>query len=179
MIRLSAFIAAAAFGSDVGWQPLPEGGTEYIIQLGPHDLDALRRGRPVQSDIPPSAGEVRSYRIIVGSGSLPREAPPPRPAYRAEPGGRPSDGWPALPVEPREKARTPGAAAGLSSSAGSTGQANRGAGPSAEPAKPWLWLTVTLLGLFASLGSNVYLGWIALDLWRRCRRLMTSRTAAA
>jgi hypothetical protein len=183
MIRVPLLIAAAAFGSDVGWRPLPEGGTEYIIQLGPHELDALRRGRPVESDIPRSAGEVRAYRIIFGTAMLPREAPPPRSAYRAEAGSRPTYGSPASLAKPQEKARTAApaarvAAAGSSGSAATTaGQANRGGRPSAEPAKPWLWLSVTLLGLFASLGSNVYLGWIALDLWRRCRRLTTGRSS--
>jgi hypothetical protein len=192
MIRLSLLIATAAFGSDVGWQPLPEGGTEYIIQLGPHELDALRRGRPFESDVPRSAGEVRAYRIVVGTAILPHEAPPPRSAYRAEPGRRWTDVWPAPLAEPEDKARAGQPAprgAGLSGNAGSTvGQANRDthAGresrqvSSAEPAaKPWLWLTVTLMGLFASLGSNLFLGWIALDLRRRCRRLMPGRAGAA
>ena len=78
MVRLSLFIAAAAFGSDVGWQPLPEGGTEYIIQLNPYELNVLRRHLPLQSDVPRSAGEVRAYRIVVGNDILPRLAPRPR-----------------------------------------------------------------------------------------------------
>ena len=184
MIRISLLIAAAAFGSDVGWQQLPEGGTEYIIQLSPYELDALRRHRPVESDVPRSAGEVRAYRIIVGTGILPREAPPPRPVYHAPPASRPTGGWPAFSAEPDGNARDKApaarvATAGSTGSAATTvGQANRGARTSAEAPKPWLWLTATLMGLFASLGSNVYLGWIALDLRRRCRRLMTRRSSA-
>jgi hypothetical protein len=208
MIRLSLIVAAAAFGSDVGWQPLPDGGTEYIIQLNPYEIDALRRGLPFQSDIPRRAGEVRAYRIMVGTAALPRRSPPSLPTYRAEPARPTTDGWPALLARPESSPRAappaahaPAAQGGTAASSGTArspvgpatpagvsrdtqstgGQANRGdrgtQGP-AEPAKPWLWLTVTLL-LFASLGSNVYLGWIALDLWRRCRRLMTRTSTAA
>jgi hypothetical protein len=38
-----------------------------------------------------------------------------------------------------------------------------------QPAKPWLPLTLTLLGLFASLGGNVFLGWVAWDSYNRSR----------
>jgi hypothetical protein len=38
-----------------------------------------------------------------------------------------------------------------------------------EPAKPWLPLTLTILGLFASLGANVFLGWIAWGFRRQCQ----------
>ena len=118
--------AAAAMGIDVGWQRLPEGGMQYIIQLDPQTLDALRDGQPIQSDIPSDAGEIRSYRIVMGAGMSkpPREAPPP-----------------PAPVTPAP----------------------------VEPAKPWLPLTLTLLGLFASLGANAFLGWIAWGFRRRCQ----------
>jgi hypothetical protein len=117
-------IAAATVGIDVGWQRMPEGGMQYIIQLDRQTLDALRAGEPLQSDIPPGVGEIRSYRIVVGDSKLPRESPPEQPATPA--------------VKP----------------------------PSAtEPAKPWVPLTLTLLGFFASLGANVYLGWIVWQ-WR-------------
>ena len=38
-----------------------------------------------------------------------------------------------------------------------------------EPAKPWLPLMLTLLALFASIGANIFLGWIAWGLRRRCQ----------
>ena len=69
-------IAAATLGFDVGWQRLPEGGMEYIIQLDPQTLAALQAGQPIQSDIPTAAGEVRSYRIVLGKAKLPRDMPP-------------------------------------------------------------------------------------------------------
>jgi hypothetical protein len=113
--------AAAALGINFGWQRLPEGGMEYIIQLDPQSLDALRAGQPIQSDVPPAAGEVRSYRIIVGTEKLRCDVPPEKPK------------------------------------------------PPPEPTRPWLPMTLTLFGLFASLGANAFLGWVSLGLRRRCR----------
>jgi len=126
MNTMLVYVAAATLGFQVGWQRLPEGGMQYIIQLDPQTLDALRDGQPIQSDIPSDAGEIRSYRIVMGAGMSkpPREAPPP-----------------PAPVTPAP----------------------------VEPAKPWLPLTLTLLGLFASLGANAFLGWIAWGFRRRCQ----------
>ena len=66
-------LAAIAFGVDVGWRALPEGGTEYIIQIEPQLLEMLRTGEDLVSDIPPNLRGVRSYRITVGTEELPRE----------------------------------------------------------------------------------------------------------
>ena len=57
---------AAVVGINVGWQPLQEGGTEYIIQLDPQSLEALKAGQPIESDILPGAGEVRSFKFYLG-----------------------------------------------------------------------------------------------------------------
>ena len=46
--------------------------------------------------------------------------------------------------------------------------------PSEAGSKPWMALVFTLLLLFASLGGNVYLLWIAGDLRRRYRDLLTA-----
>ncbi len=73
MNALLISIAVATLGIDYGWQRLPEGGMQYIIQLNPQALEALRAGQPIESDIPAGAGEVRSYRIIVGKEQLPHE----------------------------------------------------------------------------------------------------------
>jgi len=143
MTALAICIAVATLGIDVGWKPLPEGGVEYIIQLDPLALEALRDGQPLQSDIHPDAGEVRSYRIIVGSEKLTREKQPARPKPTKEPLEK-------LPKEsPTNKRPQP---------------------PPPLPAKPWLPLTVTLFGLFASLGANVYLAWIAWEFRQRAKR---------
>lgn len=71
-----ALLAMAALGFKVGWQPLPDGGVEYIIQIEPHMLETLKGGQEIASDIPPSVRGVRSYRITVGTGDPPRELPP-------------------------------------------------------------------------------------------------------
>jgi hypothetical protein len=48
-----------------------------------------------------------------------------------------------------------------------------------QPAKPWLPLTFTLFGLFASLGANVFLGWIAWDSRQRCRAVRNADSTVA
>ncbi len=78
-------LAAVTMGVDVGWQRLPGGGLEYIIQIEPHVLKTLGTGEDIVSDIPPNLRGVRSYRITVGTAVLPREgeleAGPPAPAH--------------------------------------------------------------------------------------------------
>jgi hypothetical protein len=145
-------LATVALGFDVGWQRLPEGGMTYIIQLDPQTLETLRAGQPIESDIPPSAGEIRFCRVVVGTAKLPREtpaapSPPPKPAERKEP-----------PVDQLGTAAS-----------GKTPPSTTAEVQPEQPAKPWLPLTFTLLGLFASLGTNVYLGWIAWDSGQRWR----------
>jgi hypothetical protein len=68
----------AVVGIDVGWQPLQEGGMEYVIQLDPQSLEALKAGEPIQSDIPPGAGDVRSCKFYLGTEKPPRISPPKR-----------------------------------------------------------------------------------------------------
>ncbi len=60
------FLCTAVVGTDVGWQPLQEGGMEYVIQLDPQSLEALKAGEPIQCDILPGAGEVRSFKFYLG-----------------------------------------------------------------------------------------------------------------
>jgi len=69
-------LAALALGVDAGWQPLADGGLEYIIQIPPHALERLKQGEAVASDIPVTLRGVRSCRIVVGSRELPRESLP-------------------------------------------------------------------------------------------------------
>jgi len=182
MNALLVSIAVATLGIDYGWQRLPEGGMQYIIQLNPQTLEALRAGQSIESDIPAGAGEVRSYRIIVGQGALPHDTPPPRlampdktipgtasaqgpallapPALGPSPGFKPASGQPAVFEEPEGKPV-----------ASKQPQAATKSAPQ-EPARPWLPLFVTVLGLFGSLAANVYLGWIALEFRQRCRALI-------
>jgi len=67
-------LTTAALGIDVGWQPLESGGLEYIIQIDPEMVDLLRDGKEIVSEVPPAIGAVRTYRIRIGEGSLPRQA---------------------------------------------------------------------------------------------------------
>jgi len=146
-------IAVATLGVDYGWRRLPDGGTEYIIQLDRLSLDALRDGQPILSDVPPAAGEVRSYRIVVGDEVLPRDTPtkkPPQP-LAPDPTIKPLAGRQTSYVQPDDKPPPATKAA------------------PEQSAKPWLPFTLTLIGLFASLGANVYLGWISWGLRQRRR----------
>ena len=129
MSPLLICVAAASLGFQVGWERLPEGGMEYIIQLDPASIEALRDGQTLETAIPADAGEVRAYRIFKGTGKPNRETPLPKPARRP----------PKRAVEPP------------------------------RPAQSSLPLTLTILGLFASLGTNVFLAWIVWGFRRRCQ----------
>jgi len=48
------------------------------------------------------------------------------------------------------------------------------ANQSKTASKPWLPLMSTVIGLVASLGGNIYMGWIVLDLRERYRKLLRS-----
>jgi hypothetical protein len=188
MHALMICLATATLGVDVGWQRLPEGGMEYIIQLDPQTLEILRSGEPIQSDIPPSAGEVRSYRIVVGTQKLPHDAPPielpvmqkpaePKSADAPEaqlgtPHGLPLDSsGKLLPAERAVFVQPKDAAPADQPPAKTTTDTETD-----KPAKPWLPLTFTLLGLVASLSANVYLGWIVADLRQRWRAMQQKET---
>ncbi len=79
MTGMWAILAATTLGLDVGWQPLPDGGFEYIIQIDQETLESLKNGQDLRSEIPPMLRGVRSYRITVGNATLPREGEPPLP----------------------------------------------------------------------------------------------------
>ena len=49
------------------------------------------------------------------------------------------------------------------------------AGGQPEPPKPWLPLTLTVAGLCASVGGNLYFGWLYLETRRRYRALLRRR----
>lgn len=185
MNALVICIAATALAIDVGWQRLPEGGTEYIIQLDLQTLEVLRSGKPLQSDIPPAAGEVRSYRIVVGAEKLPHDPlPAPQSSAASMPEPEAFGRKEPQPLAPRPLAldrsgNTFSAARALYEEQAGAAPADKPPqkpAPQAEaetPAKPWFALTFTLLGLFASFSANVYLGWIAWDL--RGRYLLQCR----
>jgi hypothetical protein len=77
----AAFMALGVLASaiDWGWQPMADGGREYIVQVEPQltDIDAFRK-EGFSSDIPPQLRDIRRIRIVVGSDPLPNqgEIPP-------------------------------------------------------------------------------------------------------
>jgi hypothetical protein len=77
MNGILALVAASVVAIDVGWQPLPDGGFEYIIQLEPQTLESLKDGQDLSSQLPPALQGIRTYRITVGNGPLPHEGEPP------------------------------------------------------------------------------------------------------
>ena len=194
-----ACIAAVLLGIDVGWKPLPEGGTEYLIQIEPNLLETLKSGEPILSDVPPYVKDVRSYRITVGTGELPRELPPesgvggqgpevsgPSPSHpliaspphpftpspfappnplEPDPGGKPITAQQAVRLQPADA--TPKPDSKLEPEATAEKQSQEEA-----QARPWKPLILTLLGLFASLGTNGFLLWIAADFRNRYRALL-------
>lgn len=164
-------VAAVLLGIDAGWQPLPQGGVVYLIQIEPQVFERLKSGEitAVESDVPPYVKDIRTHRISVGTAELPRELPPitephsiPRrldhdPASKPiEEGKLTSYNAPTAPPPNPQPQPTTG------------GESREG-----EPAKPpWLWLTLTLLALFASLGGNLFLGWITWDARSRYRAIL-------
>ena len=82
-------VATATLGFQVGWERLPDGGMEYVIQLDAAAIEALRDGRSLHSAIPADAGEIRAYRIVMGTGR-PRRERRPRNPRRRPPNLRPS-----------------------------------------------------------------------------------------
>jgi hypothetical protein len=163
------WFSAAIIGIEAGWQPLPEGGMEYIIQLDSQTLELLKAGETIQSDIPPSAGEVRSYRIVSGTKILPRINPPASQDQAAksprtllpDPAEKPLKAQSAAFIEP---AQNPAKSQATSPNQSETAKD--------DLQKPWMPLILVSLGLFASLGGNVYLTWLFADLRRRYRKLL-------
>jgi hypothetical protein len=72
MCSLLILVAATATGIDVGWQPLPEGGYEYTIQIEPELAETFLRGEHEIVSSVPDHIEARRYRIVVGSNQLAR-----------------------------------------------------------------------------------------------------------
>lgn len=87
-------VAVVMLGVNFSVQPLPEGGVEYVIHLDPLNLESLRSGNDLRSDLPTTAKDVRSFRITLASvqptgPALSSPAPAPTPKSRP-PRTRPS-----------------------------------------------------------------------------------------
>jgi len=72
MIATTLLLAVSVVGVETGWQPHEQGGLEYIIQIEPELLSALREGEALTSEIPAHVDGVRRYRIVVGKNPVPR-----------------------------------------------------------------------------------------------------------
>ncbi len=173
---MTFLVAATLVGFQFGWEPRPEGGCQYIIELNADALDALRLGKPIESDLRPELlGEVRSIRIVMGDASLPQRLAPRAPA--------------ALPPNPASKplaehsvayvAPPPGGNSAVAMGKG-TGEGDSpifvgrklGQSPGSSATKPWLPLWLAMVTLFASLGGNIFLAWITWDARNRYRSLL-------
>ena len=78
MSAMLVCLAASLVGVDVGWQRLPDGQWELIIQIEPELLEEMDRfgespDELVAAGLPPQLRGIRRYRIQIGTGALPRE----------------------------------------------------------------------------------------------------------
>jgi hypothetical protein len=78
MNGVAVLLAAAVLGVDYGWQPTTDGQLEYIVQIEPVTLVALRGGQELISQIDPYVQGVRRFRVRVGTDMVPRRGTPPR-----------------------------------------------------------------------------------------------------
>jgi hypothetical protein len=78
MNGFALLVTAAVLGVDYGWQPDADGQLEYIIQIEPVTLIALRDGQEIVSRLDPYVRNVRRFRIRVGTEMVPRRGTPPR-----------------------------------------------------------------------------------------------------
>ena len=64
-------LALALMGADLGYQPAPNGGTEFIIQINPAMLKTLQPGDPIECDVPREAQGLRPTHFSVRTGNDP------------------------------------------------------------------------------------------------------------
>ncbi len=76
MNTLALCVAMTVWGADIGWRPLAEGGTEYVMRISPHVLETILQGGEIFSDIPVEAGDVWRIRITGPTKDIPVNQPP-------------------------------------------------------------------------------------------------------
>ena len=111
MTGLLVCLTTAALGVDYGWQPIAGGGIEYVIQIEPQMLDALKQGDDISSALPAGANNIRRYRIVVGNAALPHHGEPLPVDREAEPPAKESAPAAANQANFEEDAETEGSAA--------------------------------------------------------------------
>ncbi len=175
MFANAIVLAAALYGVDVGWQRTDDGDLEYIIQIEPQLIEAMRDGEAITSEILPELRGVRRYRIVVGNDELPRTELPAVEEEAVE--EEPEAAQTPLPFEPDSETESIQQAAGeevepsaddvVSSSEPEAAQSSI----TAAVAEPKAWI-LTLLCLFASIGGNAYFLWLTFDTRKRYRMLV-------
>jgi hypothetical protein len=154
---------------------------EYIIQIKPEQLDSLRSGGLViRSDVRPQhRGELRTYRIQVGTGPVPKTdlpapaAPPSETQAKKEPATLPDAENPKHIVEQADY-REPSPSEQL---AGMTPNLTGASGERAEKYFAAMMVaSMTAVGLLAAL---VYLSWIHVGTRNRYRALLAEHMALA
>jgi hypothetical protein len=171
MCATTLLIAAATIGIDGGWQPLPEGGMEYIIQIDPDTLKTLQPGEELSCDVPTDLGPFKRYRLRIGTAPLPYESPPVE--ERSPSAELPDPGIPRPLAVPGESPSTPERLAVYNEKEPSPSPVPESPDPSQEPdARPWMPFTLALAGFFGAFGGMLYTGWIAWDYRRRYRGLL-------
>jgi len=196
-------LTALALSLDTGYRPLPTGGVEHLIPIPPHSVEAIRSDRITAGNEPlprllpmaEAAGQASAENTAPTVDRDPFLPPPSTPPIDIETMGKAA---PRLPWQPPPGDRQPPTPAALTPDPASKPMAKQAAfvqsspspsgqpvqkpvstplkpsTPVDEPSKPWLPLTLTLVAFFASLGANLYLGWITWDTRRRYRALLES-----
>jgi len=151
-------LATLSFGIDAGWQPAPEGGVEYTLQLDEHAIATLKSGQTLFSDVMPDLRDVRKIRIVAGTNTLARLDPP-----------RKSETLVAKPPIPETPGTEPGQETKHSTAYRAPDETTK-----ADGLLNWA-PSITEPALLASLGGNLFLGLVVVGAYRLNRRLTSRR----
>ena len=168
-------------GVDVQWNPLADGGAECHVSVGAEALEQLKRpGAGIYGEVPAHVAPIRVFKITAGTAW-----PPPTtevtdnaaPSAERPPASPPFSGSPAMPatfhpevdskpIPAQAASHTDTSVVAAKTASQSPSDAKAAAGDAAageEPGKLGLPFVLVLIGLFVSLGGNVFLLWIARD----------------
>ena len=202
MSPIPLLIVLSSVGIDAGWQPLKDGGLEYTVQIEPQQLRMLKPGDQLVSEVPPTSRDIRRIRVTVGTEKLARTELPAAadgkenvvaaksvvvPAAATEPivGPRFPDDPPPVPEKntladvnsESPKVDNPTAekrVAGYPKT--ETAMTTLPAGDDDKLGWPFL---ATAAGLFASVGANLFLGWVAWGAYGKYRSLARRMNASS